>query len=409
LELKKRLAALHNQRHVGTDVPPDPVSQRLQRLSGRPGAAPPRQGDEQIAQLLGGVQLAEGLVVVDHQVPLSHRHGRQGFAALISQSYTTLPLDPRRVGERLVFLDTETTGLAGGTGTLVFLLGLGRVVGHTLQLRQLFLTGFRGEVALLEAARAWVGAAEYLVTFNGKSFDAPLLAARYRLSGRLDPFTGMQHLDLLHPTRRAFASRWADCRLQTAERHLLGFHRHDDLPAYLVPEVWFAFVRQGITDRLAAILAHNRWDLMSLVGLLPILDAAFATPAVYGADVVAVARYWLQQGDEQAALRHLQSHQEQLSTAGLLELARLYRRRQAWEAAVTIWRRLAHQDCPEALERLAKYYEHVSRDLRTALHCTRRLRALEGSNRQHAQREQRLMHKLTSVSSTSSVAHRNRR
>lgn len=396
MDLKQRLAVLRSQRDPDTVATPDHLGQRLQRLAGRrPPAAPSPGRDAQVARLLGGSQIAEGLIAIDHQVPLSYQHGRQDFAALLSRSYTALPLDRQLAADRLVFLDTETTGLAGGTGTLVFLLGLGRVQDDALYLRQFFLTGFRGEAALLAAATAWVADAAYLVTFNGKSFDAPLLAARYRLAGLPDPFAGMQHLDLCHPTRRAFGSQWADCRLQTAERHLLGFRRHDDLPAYLVPEVWFAFVRRGSTARLSAILAHNRWDLLSLVGLLPALDAAFMTPAAYGADVVAVARYWLQQGDEQAALAHLQAHRAQLSTPGLLELARLYRRRLAWDAAVSIWHHLAQQDCLEALERLAKYYEHMGRDPHTALHFTRRLQRLDGANHEHTQREQRLRSKLS--------------
>jgi hypothetical protein len=332
-------------------------------------------------------------------VPLSHQHGRRRFASLLTQPLLTpFPDYPASV-ERLIFMDTETTGLAGGTGTLVFLLGLGRIVGDVLCLCQLFLTSFRGEAALLQAAKTWIEGGEYLVTFNGKSFDAPLMAARYRLAGIGNPFADMQHLDLFHPTRRAFGSQWPDCRLQTAEKRLLGFQRHDDLPAHLVPEAWFAFVRHGSIHQLPGILTHNRWDLMSLVALLPSLAEAFTTPAATGADVVAVARYWLQQGDEQTALLQLQTHQERLTVTGLLELARLYRRRQAWESALSIWHRLARQDCLEALERLAKYYEHIQPDLYTALRLTRRLRYLDRHASNHVLREQRLKAKLCRLKS----------
>ena len=396
MELKQRLAVLRRQRG-GTAAAPTTVSvaQRLQRLSGSAasGAADPDRTAD-VARLLAGTPVDDGLIVVERQVPLAHQHGRRCFASWLAPAHTVPSIDRPLPAEGLVFMDTETTGLAGGTGTLAFLLGLGRIVDHTLCLRQFFLTGFRGEAALLRAVRDWVADGEYLVTFNGKSFDAPLLATRYRLAGIPDPFAPLHHVDLFHPTRRAFGSRWPDCRLQTAERRLLGFQRHDDLPAYLVPEVWFAFVRHGTTHQLPGILDHNRWDLLSLIALLPALAEVFTTPGEAGADVVAVARYWLQRGDEPAALLHLQTHQAHLTAAGLLELARLYRRRQTWGAAVPIWRHLADQDCLEALERLAKYYEHVQRDYHTALRFTHRLQHLDRQNRGHTQRAQRLVTKL---------------
>jgi len=263
-----------------------------------------------------------------------------------------------------------------------------------LHLRQFFLTGFRGEAALLQAAAAWSADRPYLVTFNGKCFDVPLLAARYRLARLSDPFTGLHHIDLFHPTRRAFRSQWPDCRLQTVERHVLGFQRVHDLPAHLVPDTWFAFVRQGTTHRLPALLAHNRWDLVSLVALLPALTEAFVTPAESGADIVAIARYWRAQGDEVAALAHLQAHERQLDTAGLLDLAALYKRRRLWASAVAIWHRLAEQQCVPALEQLAKYYEHVRHDYPLAFALARRLQAFDWQNVEYDRRVRRLAAKV---------------
>ena len=399
MDLKQRLTMLHRQRGaVASDsaAPPPvpaPVAQRLQRLSGRPRPQTPHSTDAQdVAQLLGGTQIADGLIVVEQQFPLSYQHGAHRFEALRPHLSFHLPATSPSA-EQLVFMDTETTGLAGGTGTLAFLLGLGRIRDDTFYLRQLFLTGFRGEAALLQAARDWIDRSTYLVTFNGKSFDAPLMATRYRLAGIPDPFADLYHLDLFHPTRRAFRNQWPDCRLQTAERRLLGFHRQGDLPAYLIPEVWFAFVRRGSTRQLPTILAHNRWDLMSLATLLPSLTEAFTAPGERGADVVAVARYWLQRGEELTALGHLQAHQDRLTTTGLLELARLYRRRREWTHAIPIWQQLAEQDCLEAIERLAKYNEHVQHDYEVALQLTRRLRHLQRYRVDHRQREQRLVAK----------------
>jgi uncharacterized protein YprB with RNaseH-like and TPR domain len=334
--------------------------------------------------------VAEGLVVIERRLPLSHQHGQGALTPITTLHHPRPPIGQALPAEQLVFLDTETTGLAGGTGTVAFLLGVGRIDGNELCLRQFFLTGFLGEAALLQEAAAWTAGRPYLVTFNGKCFDVPLLATRYRLARLPDPFAALHHIDLFHPTRRAFSRRWPDCRLQTAEKHLLGFQRVHDLPAHLVPETWFAFVRRGATYRLPDLLAHNRSDLVSLVALLPALTEAFSTPAARGADVVAVARYWRMRGDEGTALAHLQAHERQLDTTGLLDLALLYKRRQLWEPAVAIWQRLAERQCVPALEHLAKYYEHVRHDYCSALALTRQLQRLEPGNATHGQRAHRL-------------------
>src|SRR5215471_5257485 len=371
------------------------LRQRLVLLRHQSGATPARPSrDEHVASLLQGERIAEGLVVIDHHLPLSHQHGKHALTPITTLHHPRPPVGQALPAEQLVFLDTETTGLAGGTGTLAFLVGLGRIDGEVLRLRQFFLTGFRGEAALLQAAAAWSAGRQYLVTFNGKSFDAPLLTTRYRLARLPDPFAGLHHVDLFHPTRRAFSSQWPDCRLQTAERHLLGFQREHDLPAHLVPETWFAFVRRGTTHKLPALLAHNRWDLVSLVALLPALTEAFSAPAARGADVVAIARYWRSQGDEGAALAHLQAHERQLNTTGLLDLALLYKRRQLWDSAVAIWQRLAERQCVPALEHLAKYYEHVRHDYHTALTLVHQLQALEQCNTVHLRRVYRLTAKM---------------
>ncbi len=402
MDLRQRLTLLRRQSGVSqaakTPPPshtPDAVGERIERLRGASSGEVPRPGrDEHVAELLQGERIAEGLVVVDRHIPLSHQHGKRSLIPITTLQHPRPPVGQALPAEQLVFLDTETTGLSGGTGTVVFLLGIGRIDGDVLCLRQFFLTGFRGEAALLQAAAAWTAGRPYLVTFNGKSFDVPLLATRYRLARLPDPFTGLQHVDLFHPTRRAFSRQWPDCRLQTAEKRLLGFQRVHDLPAHLVPETWFAFVRQGTTQKLPALLAHNRWDLVSLVALLPALTEAFIRPAESGADVVAIARYWRAQGDEGAALAHLQAHERQLNTTGLLDLALLYKRRHLWEAAVSIWQRLAERQCVPALEHLAKYYEHVRHEYPTALSLARQLQALEPTNTVHFQRVRRLVAKM---------------
>ncbi len=402
MELRQRLTLLRRQSgapQTATAPPtfhlPDSVEERLQRLRGASAGGTPRAGrDEHVARLLQGECVAEGLIVIERRMPLSHQHGKGSLTPITTLHHPRPPIGQALPAEQLVFLDTETTGLAGGTGTVAFLLGIGCIDGDELRLRQFFLTGFRGEAALLQEAAAWTAGRPYLVTFNGKCFDVPLLTTRYRLARLPDPFAALHHIDLFHPTRRAFGRQWPDCRLQTTEKRLLGFQRGHDLPAHLVPETWFAFVRRGATYRLPDLLAHNRSDLVSLVALLPALTEAFSTPAERGADVVAIARYWRMRGDEGTALAHLQAHERQLDTTGLLDLALLYKRRQLWEPAVAIWQRLAECQCVPALEHLAKYYEHVQHDYHAALALTHQLQGLEPTNTTHFQRARRLNAKM---------------
>ncbi len=202
MELRQRLALLRRQSGAEQATPaplpvptPDSVAARLQRLGSVPSGTTARSGrDEHVASLLQGERLAEGLVVIDRHLPLSHQHGKRTLVPITALHHPRPPVGQALQAEQLVFLDTETTGLAGGTGTLAFLVGLGRIDGEILRLRQFFLTGFRGEAALLAAAADWSAGRQYLVTFNGKSFDAPLLATAYRLARLPDPFAGSKHV-----------------------------------------------------------------------------------------------------------------------------------------------------------------------------------------------------------------------
>lgn len=174
------------------------------------------------------------------------------------------PIDP----EDLLFLDTETTGLAGGTGTRAFMIGVARWKGRQFVLSQLTITTLAGEAAMLEQLRAWVGPATVLGTYNGKSYDAPLLATRFRLAQQASPLQGLRHIDLLHPVRRRWRAQWPNCKLATAERQLLGVVREDDLPGAQAPAAWLRFLRAGDPVDLYRVLKHNAQDLRSLAGVL---------------------------------------------------------------------------------------------------------------------------------------------
>ena len=384
--LKERLNQMNG---TGAAAPRPSLMEQIRRSRPRPSAAA-------LAARVGGEAEGEGLVRLDDRRPLSGTHGRfpleklkQGFA----HPDTGRPLDP----QKLVFLDLETTGLAGGTGTTAFLAGLLRLDGAALHLQQFMMVGFGGEGALLEAVANAVEGMDAVVTFNGKTFDAPLLNTRYRMNGRGDPLGRMEHIDLLHPVRRAFSDRWVDCRLQTAERRLLGYRRVGDLPGSEAPEAWLDWVRWGEAGRLPDVMAHNRWDLISLTALLAELAGVRQRPSAAGADPVAVARGCLRRGDPDHALHLLSAAREELDPQGLLLLASLYRRRGEWEAACPIWEKLAGQGRWEAAEALAKYHEHQRQDPDRALEWAGRLPA--GPDHEH--RRARLQEKAAGLIPTS--------
>lgn len=270
-ELRTRLARLHG----GTPAAslPTPLADRIARLRTRSAEILARRPtDKSLAAGLGGTVLAPALIEVTRTFPLPLGHGatRIGSAAELAAG-VRLSAHADHAPEGLLLLDTETSGLAGGTGTAAFLVGVGFVRDETLVLRQLLMTGFAGEYPMLERLLSGIARSACVVTFNGKSFDLPLLRARTRLAGLAWPEPATDHLDLLHVTRRRLRADWPDCRLRTAEENALGFSRIDDLPGAEVPAAWQRWLQRGDAAALPRILDHNREDLLSLAGLLAVL------------------------------------------------------------------------------------------------------------------------------------------
>ena len=289
-----RLARPSGERRDPAPLPPS-LAERLARLRTRSAEINARRPtDGELAQRLGGTVLAPALLAVERSFPLPFAHGATrvaGAVELAEGARLSLRDDAELDAEGMLFLDTETSGLAGGTGTTAFVLGLATVRDDVLTVRQLLMTGFAGERPLLEQLVMAVRAHDCLVTFNGKSFDLPLLRARARLAGMEWPDEPSHHLDLLHVTRRRLREGWPDCRLRTAEERALGYARTDDFPGADVPAAWQRWLQRGDASPLPRILDHNREDLLSLAGLLavlahptareaPLLHAARAAPAL---------------------------------------------------------------------------------------------------------------------------------
>lgn len=323
-----------------------------------------------LADFLGGKRLDAGLVYIERQLPLSYRHGRValgGGLARLADLFDGVAPEP----SHWTLFDTETSGLSGGTGTWVFLFGAARRRGARLVLRQWLLCRLDAEAAFLEAIAGELAQAERLVSFNGRSFDAPLVETRMKLARVPIDLRELPHLDLLYPLRRCYATCWDNCRLATAERKLLRLERQDDLPGSEAPAAWRAWLKEGRAGQLARVLRHNRLDLLSLAALPAPLMRAQQCPLDLGADVGALARYQIARGRHECALALLRQAPAALDAAALGLLARLYRRLGRIDDAEPIWQALARQGDAESIEALAKYHEHRRGDYHAALDMAR--------------------------------------
>lgn len=352
----------------------------------RPRVAAPGPPPD-IRALLGGraePTPAGECVVVERAYPLARRHGSVPLAHGLELADLTRHLLAHLAGgvfapEQALFLDTETTGLAGGTGTYAFLIGLGYYAGDRFVVRQLFMRHPGEEAALLAALTDTLARFPLWITFNGRAFDAPLLATRYRCA-RGEPLSGPRyHLDLLLLARRLWRARLPSCALGMLERALLGVQRDHDIPSWLIPEAYFTYVRRGEVERLPAIFAHNAADILSMAALLGYLDAAVRAPHAHAGrlDPLALVRL-LRQAERpeaagawgEAALAVLPADEQR---ALRWELATLARQRGAVERAVQHWRALAAGGGPwavRALEALARHYERHERDYAAAHRVT---------------------------------------
>ncbi|MGE0041863.1 MAG: ribonuclease H-like domain-containing protein [Vicinamibacterales bacterium] len=365
------------------------------------------------AAALGGAvrERAEGpIILVDRHYPAGTRHGREPIdevVAALAGERDALRLFgdvwPSAAGlcgpdgaeaPRLCFLDLETTGLAGGAGTQAFLVGCAVADADGIRVRQFLLPGFEHERALLAEVAAWAGTWDALVTFNGRTFDVPLIETRYLFHRIACPLTERPHLDMLHAARRLWRQRSAaagpwrprpeeeSCRLTVLERHLAGVHRVGDVPGFEIPSRYFQFVRDGDARPLEAVLEHNRIDLVSLAVLTArALRLVSRGPSASRdpLECLGLGRLYERAGrpdeaeacyaDVASAAARVGRGQAAVEADALRRLALLRRRSGRLAEASDAWQRLAAlPGCPAALRReareaLAIHHEHRSKDL----------------------------------------------
>lgn len=281
-----------------------------------------------------------------------------------------------------LFLDTETTGLAGGTGTYPFLVGIAWWDAGGLEVEQFFMREQSEEHSLLVALAERIAERRVLVTFNGKSFDWPLLETRFRMTRTIKIPMPRAHIDFLHPARNLWRLRLGSVRLQDLEKHVLGWNRGIDVISELIPSIYFDFLRGGSPDPLVPIFHHNQMDLRGLAGLASRVLALLSQPEQHGTDALeffGISRICERRGE---AVRARKFYQHSISRtlppetdrAARWSLSRLAKREGDLALACELWHGMLgnSREGLEAYEQLAIHYEHRAKEPHRAASLARR-------------------------------------
>ena len=324
-----------------------------------------------------------GFYLIRHDYPLEHRQGIVALgSALQSQSKHIAfsacdpnldDFDPRTA----CFIDTETTGLSGGTGTVAFLVGVGYFTEDSFRLDQCIMRDFDDEEPMLQYLADLFNKHETLVSYNGKSFDLPLLRTRFiqnRIHFRDDR---LKHLDLVHAARRFWKKRLKDCSLGNIEREILAIHREGDVPSYLIPQLWFNYLEQQDARPLEGVIYHHEMDILSLVSLTAWMSQCLDVPSGQGfehvEDKLSVVRIHFRQKNYEDVIVHARIFLDEVEASPLCReclemLGYACKRRALWEDMQQTWESLLEgfPGDPVASHELAKHHEHRTRDLPAA-------------------------------------------
>ncbi len=326
-------------------------------------------------------------------------HHYQGDAAVSS----LLDVDPTCLGwalsdarlkkidfRKALFFDTETTGLDTGTGVYIFLAGFGYFKGRSFVVEQYFMRDFPDEPAVLLAIEQLLKKFRYIVTYNGKTYDWPLLETRFIVHRRSLPDPTPPHLDLLTLSRRMYHFRLENCRLPTVEKHIINFHRKDDLPGALLPDLYFKYVRSRDARFIHRAFAHNAHDIVSLAAIaakiIQFMENPFSEDS-HAADIFAFARLKENANDPESAKKAYREAlrmglPKNLYNIALRRLSLLLKREGDWEKALELWDvmiRTGKKDDPFPYEEKAKYLEHRKKDYPGALQVVHQARRNVGT------------------------------
>jgi len=386
-DLRTRLQRIRLQkvkRQLPPSVPAEALTERVEEHRTK------QHEIEKRAALPGGevVTPLGAFQLIENRYPLDFVHGPLPLAALLARDPATAARLARNdalagAGLRsLAFLDTETTGLAGGAGTLVFLVGVGAVEEDEFILRQYFLRDPGEEEAMLTALVQDLAPRTGWVTFNGRAFDLPLLETRLTLNRQRGALGQRPHLDLLMPARKLYQGRLASCSLGHIEQHVLSILRdQEDVPGALIPQMYQDYLRTHDASEMHRVIYHNAIDILSMVTLAAHLLEVFATPAsdLQSPDLLRLARWHDQEGrlaEAESAYRLALKDKLDLDARreSLMRFAGLLKRQERRADAVPLWEQWASfsLDDPQPCVELAKYYEWHAVDLPKAIEWTER-------------------------------------
>ena len=367
------------------------LTDRLKSLGVKIGAKdlpPPRSGKSfPVEEIIAGRFLDTGngaTYLIEEDFPAGYIHGQVGLRIATKPQIIAEWAGDVRIAdqdpEKLLFLDTETSGLAGGTGTFAFLVGAGRYTAEGFHLAQFFMRDPLEEPSLLIALEEFLAPCETVVSFNGKAFDVPLLNTRYTLQGWKSPFKGLFHIDLLHLSRRLWRDRLPSRTLGNLEVQILQASRTDEeIPGWMIPQIYFDYLRDGDARPLKRVFYHNAMDVVSLAALLNHTASLLEDPLCHHSgeysDLAAIARLMEDLGHIEKATRFYEESinenlPEELFNDTLSRLAFLHKRNNNYPAAVPLWEHATSRNQIYAYEELAKYYEHHAQDLEAALSWT---------------------------------------
>jgi uncharacterized protein YprB with RNaseH-like and TPR domain len=322
--------------------------------------------------------------VIEEDFPANYLHGQVGLRIANSSRTIAEWAGELKISEQnpesMVFLDTETSGLAGGTGTFAFLVGAGRYTQDGFHLAQFFMRDPLEEPVLLLALEEFLAPCKTIISFNGKAFDVPLLNTRYTLQGWKSPFIEFNHVDLLHLSRRLWRDRLPSRTLANLEVQILHASRKDDeIPGWMIPQIYFDYLRDGDARPLQRVFYHNAMDVVSLAALLnytsSLLEDPFSRHASEYIDLAAVARLLDDLGHTNRATELYETClkaelPEDIYNDTLFRLSLLHKHNNNYQAAIPLWEQAASQRRLYAYEELAKYFEHHTQDLELAVKWT---------------------------------------
>ena len=342
---------------------------------------------DKLIDLLNGnkiISADNSIILVENRFDMRDNYGKIDLRRIYDYTLTDydqyLHINKIKYPEQLLFIDTETTGLAGGTGTIAFLIGIGWIENQVFYTRQYFLPELKSEGLMLQKVKEKTDGFSALVSYNGKRFDLPMLTSRFLLNRQKPIPENLPHIDLLHLNRSLWRYSSENCKLQTIEAEKFQLYREDDIPGEMIPSVYFNFLNnRGDIRKVVNIFEHNRLDIISMVANLICIFEAFnkESPSEDPLDDYAKGRHFKRRKKIKRSIRHYENVLKSDITNNrrfktLMELAGIYKKEKQYLQAIPLWIKATELDfsAVNPLIELAKYYEHKAREFSTAIEYT---------------------------------------